>query len=115
MHPVKQKGHCGKKNPFTFSKSYNKGSAQRQDVQLLFSKIKILISELMSLIVTTFAIKGSPIINFESTFKYPFSTVLLKVVSATFLLVCFVCLKESTCETRKNVFYFTSKALLFLR
>ena len=35
----------------------------------------------------------------------------LKVVSATFLLVCFVCLKESTCETRKNVFYFTSKAL----
>ena len=36
----------------------------------------------------------------------------LKVVSATFLLVCFVCLKESTCETRKNAFYFTSKALL---
>ena len=28
---------------------------------------------------------------------------LLKVVSATFLLVCFVCLKEKTCETRKNV------------
>ena len=26
----------------------------------------------------------------------------LKVVSATFLLVRFVCLKESTCETRKN-------------
>ena len=39
----------------------------------------------------------------------------LKFVSATFLLVCFVCLKESTCETRKNVFYFTSKALLVLR
>ena len=38
----------------------------------------------------------------------------LKVVSATFLLVCFVCLKESTCETRKNAFYFTSKALLVL-
>ena len=31
----------------------------------------------------------------------------LKVVPATFLLVCFVCLKSSTCETRKNVFYFT--------
>ena len=30
----------------------------------------------------------------------------LKVVSATFLLVRFVCLKESTCETRKNAFYF---------
>ena len=35
----------------------------------------------------------------------------LKVVSATFLLVCFLSLKESTCETKKNVFYFTSKAL----
>ena len=39
---------------------------------------------------------------------------ILKVVSATFLLVCFVCLKESTFETRKNAFYFTSKALLVL-
>ena len=38
----------------------------------------------------------------------------LKVVSATFLLVYFVCLKGRTCETRKNVLYFTSKALFFL-
>ena len=38
----------------------------------------------------------------------------LKVVSATFLLVCFVSLKESTCETRKNVFCFSSKALFVL-
>ena len=38
----------------------------------------------------------------------------LKIVSATFMLVCFVCLKESTNETRKNVFYFSSKALLVL-
>ena len=38
----------------------------------------------------------------------------LKVVSVIFLLVCFVCLKESTCETRKNGFYFTSKALFVL-
>ena len=38
----------------------------------------------------------------------------LKVVSATFSLVCFLCLKESICETRKNVFYFTSKALFVL-
>ena len=38
----------------------------------------------------------------------------LKVVSATFLLVCFLRLKGSTCETRKNVFYFTSKALFVL-
>ena len=34
----------------------------------------------------------------------------LKVVSATFLLIRFVCLKERTCEARENVFYFTSKA-----
>ena len=39
---------------------------------------------------------------------------ILKVVSATFLLVCFLCLKDSTCETRKIVFYFTSKALFVL-
>ena len=38
----------------------------------------------------------------------------LKAVSATFLLVCFVCLKESTCEKKKNVFYFTLKALFVL-
>ena len=38
----------------------------------------------------------------------------LKFVSATFLLVCFVCLKERTCETRKNVLYFISKALFVL-
>ena len=38
----------------------------------------------------------------------------LKVVFTIFLVVCFVCLKESTCETRKNVFYFTSKALFVL-
>ena len=38
----------------------------------------------------------------------------LKVVSATFLLVHFVSLKEGTCEIRKNLFYFTSKALFNL-
>ena len=38
----------------------------------------------------------------------------LKVVSATFLLVCFLCLKESNLETRKNVFYFISKVLFVL-
>ena len=37
---------------------------------------------------------------------------ILKVVSITFLLVCIVCLKGSTFETRKNVFYSTSKAFL---
>ena len=39
---------------------------------------------------------------------------ILKVVSTTSLLVCFVCLQESGCDTRKNVFYFTSKALFVL-
>ena len=39
---------------------------------------------------------------------------LLKVVSATFLLVCFICLNERTCKTRKNVFYFTSRAFFVL-
>ena len=38
-----------------------------------------------------------------------------KVVSATFALVCFLSLNETTFQTRKNVFYFTSKALSFSR
>ena len=38
----------------------------------------------------------------------------LKVVSATFLLVCFLDLNESTCQTRENDFYFISKALFVL-
>ena len=38
----------------------------------------------------------------------------LKVVSPTFLLLCFLPLKESTCEARENVFYFTSKAPFIL-
>ena len=38
----------------------------------------------------------------------------LKVVPTTSLLLCFLRLKESTCETSKNVFYFTSKALFVL-
>ena len=41
-------------------------------------------------------------------------TISLKVVSATFLLVCFLCLKGGTCETKKNVFYFTGKVLFVL-
>ena len=38
----------------------------------------------------------------------------LKVVSATFLLDCFLSLNENTCQTRKNAFYLTSKALFVL-
>ena len=37
-----------------------------------------------------------------------------KVVSATFLLLCFSSPKKSNCETWKNVFYFSSKALFVL-
>ena len=36
------------------------------------------------------------------------------VVSATFALVYFLSLNESTCQTRKNAFYFISKALFIL-
>ena len=32
----------------------------------------------------------------------------LRVVSTTYLLLCFLSLKQGTYETRKNVFYFTS-------
>ena len=38
-------------------------------------------------------------------------TASLKVLSATFVQVYFLSLNKSTCQTRKNVFYFTSKAL----
>ena len=37
-----------------------------------------------------------------------------KVVSATFVLVCFLSVNESTFQNRKTVFYFTSKALFVL-
>ena len=38
----------------------------------------------------------------------------LKVASTTFLLVYFLSLNESTCQTKKNTFHFTSKALFVL-
>ena len=52
------------------------------------------------------------ILTFDISFFICFST--WKVVSATFLLVCFVCLNERICETRKHVLYFTSKTLFVL-
>ena len=48
--------------------------------------------------------------NFWANLVQKVETVCLEVVSFIFLLVCFLSLKESTCETRKNVFYFTLKA-----
>ena len=44
-----------------------------------------------------------------------FHNKIFKVVSTTFLLVWFSILKESFCETRKNVFYVTSKAVFVLQ
>ena len=38
----------------------------------------------------------------------------LKVVSATYVLVCFSSLNESNFQAKKNVFYFTPKALFVL-
>ena len=69
---------------------------------------------------TTDAVKVNKVIKHlkstKSFIKVPkFDKESLKVVSATFLLVCCVCLKESTCETRKNAFYFILKALLILK
>ena len=61
----------------------------------------------------------------EQTIKYKLSSVkdifcqlpwkrlivaLLKVLSDTFLLVCFLSLNESTCETRENVFLYNFKS-----
>ena len=39
----------------------------------------------------------------------------LKVVSATFFLVYFLSLNESTCQTKENTFYFTSKSLFVFK
>ena len=38
---------------------------------------------------------------------------ILKVVSTTFLLICFVCLIDSTFKTRKNTFYFVLEIIRF--
>ena len=38
----------------------------------------------------------------------------VKIVSATFLLVSFLSLNDSTCQAKKNVFYFISKDLFVL-
>ena len=38
----------------------------------------------------------------------------MKVASATFLLVCFLSVKESTCEARKNVFFGPTLFLLYI-
>ena len=54
------------------------------------------------------------LISFKNVFLQQ-SVYYLKVVSATFLLVLyFLSLKESTCETKKKKIYFTSKALFLL-
>ena len=57
----------------------------------------------------------SSYLNFSKIFRKGVIINLLKVVSAMFVLVYFLSLNESTCQTRKNVFYFTSKALFVLK
>ena len=52
---------------------------------------------------------------FSSEFWVINHLTILKVVSATFLLVCFACLKERTCETRKMFFISLRKLFSFLR
>ena len=75
------------------------------NVKQVISKLKYMKYEKYLYVIKTFLLIFS---------QYVTTTMCLKVVSATFLLVCFVCLKESTCEARKNVFYFTLKALFVL-
>ena len=58
-----------------------------------------------------FQVNNFGFLRFDA-FDFPLK---LKVVSATFVLVCFLSLNESTFQTRKNVFYFTSKALFVLK
>ena len=48
--------------------------------------------------------------NTFSTFEF----IAVKVVSAAFLLACFLILNKNACQTRKYVFYFNSKALFVL-
>ena len=56
--------------------------------------------------------------NFSNSVKQntlsKFEFIALNVVSATLLLVFFWSLNKSTCQTRKNIFHFTSKALFVL-
>ena len=78
-----------------------------------FLKSSVKLEKDCELIYLNIQILSSALINANlghSTLIY----LVLKVVSATFLLVYFVCLKASTCETRKNVFYFTLEALFVL-
>ena len=54
------------------------------------------------------------LIKAENTDSVDEAVECLKFVSATFLLVCFLSLNESTCQSRKNAFYLTSKTLFVL-
>ena len=80
-------------------------------LRFLESSFQHYMDHMMMIIKTSFQDIKVFIKILNNTFKQPLQ---LKVVSTTFLLICFFCLKESTCETRKNVFYFTSKALFVL-
>ena len=78
--------------------------------QLIISTSNVTL-EVPSLRLCTFFHRTTPVALSENKFM---TVQLVVLLSATFLLVCFVCLKESTCKTKKNAFYFTLKALFFL-
>ena len=65
--------------------------------------------QLKPLFLQAFLSDQQAFINLVSRYFIQYFMILLKVVSTTFLLVCFVSLKESTCETgEKFVFHFKS-------
>ena len=81
----------------------------------LLSNIEKILEKLMYKRLYTFLNNNNIIFNLQFEFRQQYSTShALKVVSARFLIVCFVCLKESTFEIRKNDFYFILKALFIL-
>ena len=63
----------------------------------VFSNIMVHILCLLFILLLQLALDGN---------KFAVATA-LKIVSATFLLVCFLSLNDSTCQNRKNYFYFT--------
>ena len=81
----------------------------------LLSNIEKILEKLMYKRLYTFLNNNNIIYNLQFGFRQQYSTShALKVVSAGFLILCFVCLKERIFEIIKNVFYFILKALFIL-
>ena len=95
------------------SANYQYGSVTRELLFLLI--FEILVRTMAIIITVTCSLVIKCIYSKMKKLRADKMFIVLKVVSATFLPVCFLSLNESTCETRKNVFYFTSKALFVLK